>query len=146
MFPDTIEQWHTHARPNPLTADFNVQLGCHFEEIAEMLATLKSVDSRACDLLDGAHTAITYLAIVLKQGRYQVQITDRKEFLDSLCDQVVTAIGTGYCAGMKTTEGLRRVNNSNWSKFDMDGNPLRDNNGKIKKGPNYLPPVLDGLY
>lgn len=143
---DPIEMWHQKCRPSPLSADFQVQLGCHFEEVAEMLATLGSADSRACDLLDGAHTAMTYLAIVLKQGRYRVDIADRKEFLDSVGDQVVTVIGAAHCAGMKGAEAVRRVNSSNWSKFDTAGNPLRDANGKISKGPNYEPPNLEGLY
>jgi len=41
---------------------------------------------------------------------------------------------------------VRRVNHSNWSKFDTDGKPLYDKNGKVLKGPNYAPPDLGGLY
>jgi len=40
MSVDSIEMWHKRARPNPTDKDFNVQLGCHFEEIVEMLDAL----------------------------------------------------------------------------------------------------------
>jgi hypothetical protein len=146
MSTDHIELWHQRARPTPTVADFNVQIGCHFEEIAEMLETLTSPSETACDDLDRAFTAITKLALSLKQGAYQVEVTDREDFLDSLCDQQVTAIGVGHCAKMKPTEALRRVNASNWSKFDVNGKPLFNENGKITKGPNYHAPTLDGCY
>lgn len=144
MSTEAIELWHKRARPEPTAADFNVQLGCHLEEIVEMMDTL--------DLLDDlgawreAQEVMLMLADWLKQGIVSAQIKDRKEFLDSIADQVVTGIGAAYCAGMKGAAACDRVNTSNWSKFDENGQPIRDANGKIKKGPNYQPPVLDGLY
>jgi hypothetical protein len=47
---------------------------------------------------------------------------------------------------MQATEAVRRVNQSNWSKFDKDGQPIRDKDGKIAKGPDYKQPDLEGLY
>lgn len=73
-------------------------------------------------------------------------IKDRKEFLDSLADQIVTGVGTGHCAGMQTVEACERVNESNWSKYDAGGRPIFDANGKITKGPSYKKPGLGGLY
>lgn len=144
MTTEAIELWHRRARPEPTAADFNVQLGCHFEEIVEMMDTLE---------LPGAPGAwwetrdvMLMLADWLKQGIVSAQIKDRKEFLDSIADQVVTGIGAAYCAGMKGAVACDRVNTSNWSKFDENGQPIRDTNGKITKGPNYQQPVLDGLY
>jgi drug/metabolite transporter (DMT)-like permease len=58
----------------------------------------------------------------------------------------VTGIGSAYCAGMKAADACERVNTSNWSKFDVDGNPIFNENGKISKGPNYTPPDLTGLF
>ena len=146
MFPDTIELWHSRARPNPTERDFDTQLGCHFEEICEMLDALTFT-------MDGQHyevptlrAAVQNIANMLKSGEVQATITDRKEFADSIGDQVVTAVGSAYCAHMKATEIVRRVNASNWSKFDFDGKPIRNANGKIAKGPNYTPPDLEGTY
>jgi len=97
-------------------------------------------------LLDELDSVTSQISSRLKKGLSAVEINDRNEFLDSIADQVVTGIGAAYCAGMKGADACDRVNTSNWSKFDHNGQPIRDANGKIKKGPNYQPPVLDGLY
>jgi hypothetical protein len=146
MSTEAIELWHKRARPEPTDKDFNVQLGCHFEEIQEMACTLEGVDVIMIKLLDELDSVTSQISSRLKKGLSAVEIIDRKEFLDGIADQVVTGIGAAYCAGMKAADACDRVNTSNWSKFDHNGQPIRDANGKIKKGPNYQPPVLDGLY
>lgn len=141
---DSIEAWHYRARPVPKQEDFNVQLGCHFEEILEMLNVIR------LDKFDGerfrAEQVIGALANMLKSGQVSADIIDRKEFLDSVADQVVTGIGAAYCARMSPAVALREVDKSNWSKFDENGDPIRNRNGKIIKGPNYVKPNLTGLY
>jgi hypothetical protein len=148
MSADHIELWHSRARPKPTEEDLNVQTGCHLEEAMEMVAVMRGTDEYSAVMLDRLHTALTTVSLGLKKGTvtFTVDEADRKEFLDSLCDQVVTAIGVGHCAQMKITEAIRRVNASNWSKFDVNGYPLFDDNGKVAKGPNYAPPKLEGLY
>jgi hypothetical protein len=146
MSTEAIELWHKRARPEPTAADFNVQLGCHFEEIQEMACTLEGVDVIMIKLLDEFDSVVSQIATRLKKGLSAVEIIDRKEFLDGVADQVVTGVGAAYCAGMRGAAACDRVNTSNWSKFDENGQPIRDQNGKIAKGPNYQPPVLDGLY
>ncbi len=143
MSTEAIELWHKRARPEPTAADFNVQLGCHFEEIEEMMQSIVTDDE---EVWQEVRTNIYVLSKLLKLGEIKATINDRKEFLDSIADQVVTGIGAAYCAGMKAADACDRVNTSNWSKFDHNGQPIRDANGKITKGPNYQPPVLDGLY
>lgn len=143
---DPIEMWHHRCRPHPTNADFQVQLGCHFEEIAEMLETLSSADEFACDWLDNMQHSCNRLAEGLKTGRFAVDITSREDYLDATADQIVTGIGAAYCAGMLPTEALRRVNSSNWSKFDENNKPIKNANGKVIKGPNYRPPNLEGLF
>jgi len=74
------------------------------------------------------------------------EIVDRKEFLDSIADQIVTAVGVGHCAGMKTSDAVDAVSRSNWSKFNDEGFPIFNEHGKVTKGPNYKRPYLEGLY
>ena len=93
-----------------------------------------------------ARAALAFLAQQLKEGGLSADVTNRKEFLDSCADQIVTATGAAYRAHMKITEAVYRVNLSNWSKYDVDGQPIFDENGKVKKGPNYQAPDLTGLY
>lgn len=141
---EAVNLWHKRARPEPTVKDFSVQLGCHFEEIVEMMDTLKIPN--AAGTLCEARDTLFLLATWLKKGIVGAQIADREMLLDSIADQIVTSVGVAHCAGMNAAGALERVNTSNWSKFDENGEPLRDESGKIKKGPNYKPPVLDGLY
>lgn len=141
MSTDLIEMWHQRARPNPSPKDFNVQLGCHVEEFTEMLEALALTNYNLTPLMD----KLIELSEGLKHGTVEIVRMERDMMLDSIADQVVTAVGVGHCAKMKVTEAVYRVNRSNWSKFDNDGKPIRDANGKIIKGPNYAPPELGDL-
>jgi hypothetical protein len=141
MSTTLIQLWHERARPEPTDRDFDVQLGCHFEEVAEMLEAV-FIDSERAELLQ---VILNSLAYELKTGRAKARVGDREGFLDSLADQIVTAQGAGHCARLNVPEALRRVNASNWSKFDVNGYPMRDANGKIAKGPNYQAPDLADL-
>ena len=140
-----MEIWHKRARPEPTAANFSVQLGCHFEEICEMLECIDVKDGYA-NVLTEAYEALGILAYAMKAGIATASILDggRAEFLDSLADQVVTSVGVAHCAGMNMTEACKRVNKSNWSKF-VDGQPVFTDAGKIAKGPDYAPPDLRGL-
>lgn len=142
----SIELWHKRARPEPDEKAFNVQLGCHLEEIVEMLMSLGS-KGKGEFLLWKVTYDLNTLASELKKGEVTIELRDRREFLDSLADQVVTAIGAGYCAGMKVPEAIEEVNNSNWSKFDQEtGLPIFNEHGKIIKGAAYKAPDLKGLF
>jgi hypothetical protein len=146
MSIDLITLWFERARRFPTDKDLSVQTGVHFEEVAEMLDAMVSDDEYTLLLIERARTALAKLSFNLKHGG-TFFISDRKEFLDALCDQIVTATGTGHAAGMNVTEGVRRVNASNFSKYDVaTGEPYFDDAGKIKKGPSYAPPDLEGLY
>ncbi len=141
MSIDSIELWHRRGRPDPTARELDIQMGCHVEEFVEMLD---------CVQFNGGWNNLRYelklLADRLKSGQENVIIHDRKEMLDSLADQIVTSVGVGHCAGMKMTDGVDAVNRSNWSKYDENGNPVFNEHGKIAKGPNYRPPVLNNLY
>lgn len=63
------------------------------------------------------------------------------ELLDSLCDQIVTAVGVAHMLGMDIEGALKEVNDSNMSKFE-DGKAVFNENGKIKKGKHYRKPNL----
>lgn len=166
MSIEAINLWHSRARPTPDAAQFNVQLGCHLEEIVEMLDTI--VFNQTPDTSEppsfwrrllrkfnpdvdipgyrmNMRACIHALAQDLKRGYATATITDRKGFLDAIADQVVTGVGAAYCAGMNAPEAVRRVDSSNWSKF-VDGQPVFDENGKVTKGPYYKPVDLTGLY
>lgn len=144
-----IKQWHEKARPHPTPAQFSVQLGCHLEEIHEMISTLEFMMDDRLSMFGEETVLFTELkrwADRLKSGLATANIRDRKEFLDSAADQIVTAVGAAYCTNMNIVEAVKRVDDSNWSKYDEKGNPRFDAKGKIAKGDNYFKPDLQGLY
>lgn len=128
----SILDWFKEAKPNPTIRDIATQVGCHFEEVAEMLEATNNVNDETKNFAD-----------FYKQGHGtdNVNYFNKQELLDSLCDQVVTAIGVAYMMGFDIIGALNEVNNSNWSKFE-NGKAIFDENGKIKKGANYFKPNL----
>lgn len=124
-----------------------IQLGVHSEECAEMLETIRGKDMFSEKLVNDAEEALKKLATALKTGMASVVITDRKEFLDACCDQIVTSTGCAHFAGMHIAAAVEEVNSSNWSKFDENGLPIFDANGKIAKNPaTYKKPDLTGMH
>ena len=149
MTLEKINTWHQRARPKPTIINFNVQLGCHLEEVVEMLESLTFSDERRSRTPGDSMVAHLYLknmADRLKSGELIAMIEDRKALLDSLADQIVTAVGSGHCAKMDVVTACKRVDDSNWSKYDEQGQPIFKDTGKIAKGPNYVEPDLEGLY
>jgi predicted HAD superfamily Cof-like phosphohydrolase len=129
-----IKLWFERAVPEPTDKNRAVQLGVHFEEVSEMLV---AIDSHSIDL--GA-LADNYK----REFTVGANHVDRKELLDALCDQIVTAVGVAHMFGLDIAGALSEVNRSNWSKF-IDGHPVFDANGKIAKGKDYTPPNLDSF-
>lgn len=127
-----IKNWFEQAVPTPTEKNKAVQLGVHFEEVGEMFTALG--ENHAAANLDRIGTAFKTKQVELKEP-------DRLELLDSLCDQIVTAIGVAHMYGLNITGALAEVNRSNYSKF-VDGKPVFDANGKIAKPPTYSKPDL----
>ena len=135
----SIKEWFKAAKPNPSTADACVQIGCHYEEVAEMGAVLYDDDvgyALAANALQYKMNCIWYLGTV-----EELSADARVELLDALCDQIVTAVGVAYMMGMDIEGALAEVNRSNWSKFE-GGVPVFNEQGKIAKGVQYTPPEL----
>ena len=134
-----ISRWFKKAKPEPSFNDFTTQLGVHFEEISEMISTFKGTDRLTQSMLTAALVANHSLALHLKAAKGEVLlIEDRTELLDSLCDQIVTAVGVGVFGHMDVTGALCEVSDSNDSKFDpATGLPILNEHGKIMKGPAY---------
>lgn len=131
-------------RPDPTNKHIHVQLGCHFEEVKEMLDEITPLNEEAAELIAAAKEANHNLAEFLKSTEDVIRIEDdqRVGFLDAACDQMVTAIGSCHMLGMDIVGGFNEVNESNLSKFE-DGKPVFDANGKGAKGRNYRQAVLE---
>lgn len=64
--------------------------------------------------------------------------------LKELADLVYVTYGYAATFGWNLDEAVRRVHQSNMSKL-VDGKPLKREDGKVLKGPNYEPPNLGDL-
>lgn len=134
-----IKQWFEIAVPNPTTENVSVQYGCHLEEVAEML----DATGDPLEKISMEHLANQYKTNNTVHSMALNIISDIKkiELLDSLCDQIVTAVGVAHMLGMDIEGALKEVNNSNMSKFEY-GKAVFNENGKIKKGKYYRKPDL----
>jgi len=139
----SITGWFNKARPAPEPKHVRVQMGVHFEEVAEMIEAFRACSPHGEVVRIDALRAMRILATQLKTSPSAIMIENRKEFLDALCDQIVTATGSGAFLGMDVEGALEEVDRSNWSKFDHNGNPIFDENGKIAKSPDYFKPELE---
>lgn len=130
--------WFKQAIPEPTDKQKCIQIGCHFEEVSEMLESIG----------DGGQYLIEDIATSYKSS-YECDVNnlasmdnfDKERLLDSLVDQIVTATGVAHMMGFDLLGALAEVNRSNFSKFE-DGKPVFDAHGKITKGKDYTPPNL----
>lgn len=69
---------------------------------------------------------------------------DRVAILDALCDLQYVLDGTFIAFGMDDVKhaAMAEVHRSNMSKLGEDGKPVRREDGKILKGPNFSEPDL----
>jgi NTP pyrophosphatase (non-canonical NTP hydrolase) len=68
----------------------------------------------------------------------------KEEQLKELADLVFVCYQYAAARGWNLDVAMRRVFESNMSKL-VDGKPLRREDGKVLKGPNYQPPILEDL-
>lgn len=91
----------------------------------------------------------------LENLRTRLVKEEAKEFLEEynpvnilkeLADLVYVSYGYAVSFGWDLDEAIRRVHISNMTKLDpVTGEPIFREDGKVLKGENYKPPVLDDL-
>lgn len=137
MSLEKTKKWFEQAIPHPTIEDACVQIGCAYEETAELSKTIgdNEVELTLSVSSDFYKKKNTYAMEDLKNS-------DRLQMLDDIVDEIVTRIGIGHCMGFDILGALEEVNRSNFSKFE-DGKPVFDANGKITKGKGYIKPNLE---
>lgn len=133
-----IKNWFEVAIPNPTIEQACIQIGCHYEEVAEMACSLNDISAEN-ELLAGLYKQVDDVHLDEVKN---LSAKSKVELLDSLCDQIVTAIGVAHMLGMDIEGALAEVNASNHSKFE-DGKAVFNEQGKIAKGKHYRAPELD---
>ena len=77
--------------------------------------------------------------------REAIQSSSYEEELKELADLVYVCFQYAENIEWDLEEALDRVHKSNMSKLGIDGKPIRRADGKVLKGPNYQPPLLNDL-
>lgn len=136
----STDEWFAVVLENdaPGTDRFPVQLGCHLEEVVEMLVELELEDELSQEV-ETAVASLTKVADALKTARVEVGTKNEVAFNDSVLDQRVTGTGLMKMLGVDVAEDVARVDVANFTKF-VDGKPLYKEGGKITKGPNFWNP------
>ena len=80
-----------------------------------------------------------------KEFRHAAVAETYEEELKELSDLVYVCFQYAENMGWDLDETMDRVHKSNMSKLGLDGRPIRRNDGKVLKGPNYQPPNLSDL-
>jgi predicted HAD superfamily Cof-like phosphohydrolase len=87
-------------------------------------------------------------ANLLKEEHEEVQealaLGDRELIAKELADLVYVAYGTALVWGIDLDRALYQVHDSNLTKLGGDGKPILREDGKVLKGPNYIPPNMKG--
>jgi len=87
------------------------------------------------ELVESHHLAVVNLT----------NLRAREHTLKELADVVYVAYQYAAAAGWDLDEALDRVHKSNLSKLDDDLKPIKREDGKVIKGPNYKKPTLIDL-
>lgn len=114
-----------------------------FEQVAQFHA---AVGVRSPD---GPTLAVAPEQLALRQDlldeevaelRAAVAAADLVAVADALADVVYVACGTAHVLGIPFDEVFAEVHRANMSKLEVDGRPILRADGKVLKGPAYVPP------
>ena len=78
----------------------------------------------------------------LQELKDAIADNDLVEVADALTDILYVTYGAGLCFGVDLDACFEEVQRSNMSKLGADGEPIKREDGKILKGPDYSEPDL----
>ena len=78
----------------------------------------------------------------LEELKEAMENKDLLEVADALTDILYVTYGAGHAFGVDLDKCFDEVQNSNMSKLGENGEPIYNESGKVKKGPNYFKPDL----
>ena len=136
-------QWLAACGKEPgNTKHFSVQVGCHIEEVVELLTSIETdFTDEELPLIGTALGTLTHAAQALKAGDRHARVSKPLEFLDGLCDCEVTGNGLAFLAGMNKDGADQAVLASNDSKL-FEGRAMFHPGGKIAKPAAWVAPNL----
>lgn len=86
------------------------------------------------------------IAEELEEFSRAVAKNDLTGVADALTDLLYVVYGAGHAFGIDLDLTFNIVHDSNMSKLGPDGKPIYRDDGKVMKGPNYVPPDLSIIF
>jgi len=105
----------------------------------ELMLRMSFIDEEVKELRDEVVVAVKELGETA-----EVSHEIRVKLLKELSDVMYVASGFAVTFGLPISRAFDRVHASNMSKM-VDGKAIKNDEGKVMKGPNYKPPLLDNL-
>ena len=105
----------------------------------ELMLRMSFIDEEVKELRDEVVTAVKELG-----DTAEVSHELRANILKELGDVMYVASGFAVTFGLPISRAFDRIHASNMSKM-VDGKAIKNDEGKVMKGPNYKPPLLDDL-
>ena len=105
----------------------------------QLILRMSFIDEEVKELRDEVLTAVKELEET-KAVSHQVHVNLLKE----LGDVMYVASGFAVTFGLPIYRAFDRIHESNMSKM-VDGKAIKNDEGKVMKGPNYRPPILGDL-
>jgi hypothetical protein len=114
----------------------------HFHEVCELALDEYQPDRELLQLRhrlikEESKEAGEEFSEALRTGRLSDEL--RVKLTKELADILYVVYGAGVSFGIDLDHAFAAVHESNLSKL-VDGKPLKDEGGKVQKGPNYQPP------
>ena len=134
---DRVKEFHKAFqlnKPRAKEAVLEFRLGLIWEEFQEVL------DAAGYGLTDSSGLKPEKLSL----SRFTQEVNNA-QLLKELADLDYVVAGTPETFGWDFNEAGKRVHESNMSKLGDDGLPVRRDDGKVLKGPNYKAPDLTDL-
>lgn len=87
------------------------------------------------------------IAIAMAESGFKagIPMKVKARMLKEMADVQYVLSGLAVALGLPLQEAFIRVHKSNLSKLGDDGKPVYREDGKVLKGPNYLPPDMETL-
>ena len=133
--------WFKVVGSKPDDNRFNVQVGVHIEECAELLKEFSTENEELDAKMLLAMTLLNEVSSELKSGKVKVKILNVPKFYDAILDQRVTGTGVAVLGKFNLSEGVARVDVANFTKF-VDGVPQYKEGGKVAKGLYFVEPEI----
>lgn len=128
------DYYFTHYSPEEMVKEFNVNFAP--DTVSE---TVGFPDE------DLRNLKVKLIAEEVRELADAEEADDLVETLDALADIIYVIYGYAHALGVNLDHFVAEVHASNMSKLGEDGKPIRREDGKVLKGPNFAEPDIKGV-